>query len=295
MIPFRQIVFNNLIQALNHRTLDNGFYMEVGLGQLDFDGNDLSLLQRKTGDPTFDDGQVYQSRFPEWVYESGVMPPSGMDVPTVASGVYIDSTFYPRDDATYGHLIDFRNGRIVFDDATAVASDSTVQAAFARKRVFIDRFGKRVQPMLNALSGYNPEFSQPTSLPFGYFLPAIIIEMDRKKMKPMQLGGGKKVFETINFHIMGDEDGDKDLLVDLISFLDERTLLFVDTRIAPFALDEQGDVTDDYTPYPSLQVDPEFFWHKCIFRDLQTREIATDNGLELAVVTLGVELWMSEA
>lgn len=83
--------------------------------------------------------QVWQSPFQNWVYESGIslnQSPyiSGMTLPIIASGIYVNNTFFTQASGVSGmqFFVDYTNGRIVFA-GTGIPSNSIVQSNFAYK------------------------------------------------------------------------------------------------------------------------------------------------------------------
>jgi hypothetical protein len=121
-----------------HMLRENAF-TTITSGTQFYDGSSLSLLLPDTSadDTLFgvSDGQVWQSPYRQWVYESGV-PLDGTNVQSpliVASGVYVEGAFRATDDPTFGHTIDFINGRIIFNSPQSL--DLEIHADFSAREV----------------------------------------------------------------------------------------------------------------------------------------------------------------
>jgi len=287
-------IIMNLRRDFDLLFLDNGFFFNVASGQLDHLGNDQSNLTRITNDPDFIEGQVYQSQFKNWVYEEDVAVPSGFTTPTLASGVFVNSVFRLRADLTYGHSIDYPNGRIIFDDPGAVLVTDDVRTDFGVKRVWVDEITKDVIPLINDLIASNPEIQNTSqTVPSGLTLPAVYIERVRTTSDPLQLGGGKISNREINFHILANHINDIKPLSFLLSEREDKTLKLVDWAVAPFPLDEFGDKTSGYTPYRTLQ--DTTLLNGLFFTAMESRNFPTDLPIEIEIVEGEMEVRRKDA
>ncbi len=287
-LDLEQQIINNLKFFFDLRALNAGLYFNVASGQPDFAGNDQSALIRVFRDPDFDDGRVYQSKYKNWVYEEDVVPPSGFALPTIASGVFVNGVFRLRTDFTFGHSIDYPNGRIIFDDDSAVTVTDTVQAKFSVKRVQIEEINKDIIPLINDLIISNPSIESPQAVPSGLALPAIFIERVRGSSAGLQLGGGKITTRELNFHILARHSNDLKHISFLLSELEDRALKMVDWDNAPFPLDDVGDVTTTYIPFSGLQ--DSFFLNGLYFVRMEPRTFPTDIPIEIEIVEAELQI-----
>ena len=130
-LKHRSLLKLNLKLLFDYEFLRDGRYTNVASGQLAPDGSDMTVLLCDTSSDdvlaNFSDGQVWQSPFRNWVYESGIVLNDDIGIrdlilPYRASGVYIGGTFkatldtHESYDPAYAHHIDWINGRIVFDN-----------------------------------------------------------------------------------------------------------------------------------------------------------------------------------
>ena len=67
----------NLVFFLNNLLLNNGYFDNIELGELDFEGNDLSEFFIHSDDSSFVTGSVWQSPRINWVSERDTVIPAG--------------------------------------------------------------------------------------------------------------------------------------------------------------------------------------------------------------------------
>jgi len=260
--------------------LRDGFYSTVNTGETDIYGRDISLLQLSE-DESFPDNTVYQSAFKYWVHESGIQPSYSIAAPLLVSGVTVDGTFYPKDsaapgyNATFAHRIDFRNGRILFNNP--IAANSVVQAEFSYKHVaveFTDRFENELEDYYFQTSYKdNPQQTGVITYPIknSVTLPAITIDFRNSEALGYELGsavGQQELRGT--FHIWTADSADKDMIEDLILSKTRSVLPGIDFNAAPMPLDMWEDKNPAFTSYEDLAVvGGPYFWHRIYIEELK--------------------------
>jgi hypothetical protein len=254
----------NLRLFLDMHMLREGAFQTVGSGQMFYDGQDMSLLLPDTSadDTLFgvSDGQVWQSPFRQWVYESGV-PIDGTNVvssPVVASGLFIEGAFRPTDDPTFGHTIDFLNGRIIFDSPQSL--DLKVQSVFSTRDV---RMGFEFDFNNQFRRGYleskfttNPLTSMQIVYPSGAAqpFPAVFIEVDGREFESYELGNRSQIIlDEVKLHIWALDDLQRDNIVDILTGQVGKTLPILDFNIAPLPLSGLNNtLSNEYVPYQEM-------------------------------------------
>jgi hypothetical protein len=249
---------------LDHHFLREGCFSNVGSGQMFYDGNDMSLLLPDTEAHKqlvgVGVGQVWQSPFREWIYESGV-PIDGTNVvvpPTLASGIFVEGAFRAANDPTFGHTIDYLNGRIIFNNPQSLGLK--VQAEFAYREVRIDfehRFNQQARDgLLESQYMTNPLTSMQIVYPSGnaYPFPAIFIEVDRRTAEPYELGNRSLVTtDTVNLHIWALDDMTRDNIVDVLTGQDRKSVPLIDFNKMPLPLSGiLNAISPEYHPYQEL-------------------------------------------
>jgi len=257
-LKIRSLLKLNLRFLLDYEFLRDGRYTNVASGQTFYDGSDMSRLICDTNADDIlyglQDGQVWQSAFRNWVYESGVVLNDAiyirdMDLPTICSGVYVSGTFYATDpshpeyNAGVSHHIDWTHGRIIFD--TPISVDSVVQAPFAYKhiRVAFDRdFNRQRQKgFLESKFTTNPLTSNMLVYPSGgaYPFPASFIEINGRRWKPGGYEMGNRSLigaDTVTVHIYTLDELTFDDVADIMSYQARKGIPLVDFNLAPMPL-----------------------------------------------------------
>lgn len=245
--------------------LREGAYTTIASGSVFYDGSSLSLLLPDTSaDDTLwnvSDGQVWQSPYRQWVYESGV-PLDGtnlQDPPIVASGLLIEGAYRAPDDPEYGHTIDFTNGRVIFNSPQPL--DLQVHSEFSARDVrvgfehdFNQQFSKgaiETQYFTNPMTSMQVVYPSGKIQPF----PAIFIEVaSRDFVGAYEIGNRSAIIEdTLNFHIWALDDMTKDNIVDILTGQWRKSLPTIDFNIAPLPLSGiYNTLSPEYIPYQDL-------------------------------------------
>jgi hypothetical protein len=237
-------------------------------GSLFYDGSDMSILlpDTKADDLLFgvSDGQVWQSPFRQWVYESGV-PLDGTNVqtaPIVASGVVVEGAFRATDDSVYGHVLDFINGRVIFDSPQPL--DLKVNSIFSAREVRVDfehAFNQQFRTgfleskyTTNPLTSNHIVYPSGTAQPF----PAVFIEIDNRGFSPYELGNRSAIIEdTIKLHVWALDDLQRDNIVDILTSQWHKRIPVIDFNKAPIPLSGiNNTLSNEYVPYQLMVKNP---------------------------------------
>jgi hypothetical protein len=260
----RSLIKLNLKFFLDMHFLRDGAYYNVPSGALFYDGNDMSLLIPDTEAPSLlygvTTGQVWQSPFRQWVYESGVVQ-DGINItapPILASGVYIQGAFRHSSDPVYGHKIDYLNGRVVFNNPIPLTEK--INAQFSARDVRIDfehSFNQQFNTgFLESKYFTNPYTSQSIVYPSGNFqpFPAIFIEVADREFEPYEMGNRSAIIkETVNCHIWALDDMQRDNIVDTLTAQWHKRVPMIDWNFAPLPLSGiYNTLSDQYVPYQKM-------------------------------------------
>lgn len=249
---------DGLVEYFDWGLLDKGNYFNVTLNEVSPQGQDYSRL-RSSSNPQYLDGQVWEGFRKNWVWQSGVdfnpPPMVGESAATPGiSGVYVDDNFYPSDTTgSYSHFVDYKNGRIVFDNP--IPTGSKVQAEYSYK--WINVVYANEVPWLKEVQ---LETQGPTSSFYDkdkgnwdippesrLQLPAIAIEVvPVRNFKGYQLGGGQIVYTDILFHCIAEDEITRNKLVDIVSLQNNKTIFLYDSN----AIDQNNDYPTDYRGTP---------------------------------------------
>ena len=253
----------NMVMYINNLLLNEGYYDNVSLGETNYSGDDLSELFIHSDSTSFAAGTVWQAPRTNWVYEGDVVVPSGAEAPIDPSGVYIDSVFYAKDDASFGHVFDFENGRVIFTSGTAPTSANTVQVEYTSKDVFV---GIADRHTVHAL--HNDYFQNDavfdTVFPSGAVtVPAIWIDVEGQTISPLALGGGQIINKLVHFHVISNDDSLDviDDIADTISYQQYSATKVIDIDAMPELFDFRGAKASTYKEYTAMTADNSLFWN----------------------------------
>ena len=260
----RALIKLNLKFFLDMHFLRDGAYYNVPSGAIFYDGSDMSLLLPDTEAHSLlygvNVGQVWQSPFRQWVYESGIVQ-DGINLtspPILASGVYIQGAFRHMSDPVYGHKIDYLNGRVIFN--SPILLNERVNAEFAARDVRIDfehAFNQQFNTgFLESKYLTNPYTSQNLVYPSGNFqpFPAIFIEVAEREFEPYEMGNRSAIIkETINCHIWALDDMQRDNIVDTLTAQWHKRVPMADWNLVPLPLSGiYNTLSDQYVPYQKI-------------------------------------------
>ncbi|MHA2063198.1 MAG: hypothetical protein ACXABY_02335 [Candidatus Thorarchaeota archaeon] len=283
----KALVKQNIKLFLEDLLLKDGFYTSISVGETDLYSRDLSLLM--PGDQVYPEpdfvssitNKVFQSAFKNWVHEDGIPSPgSGIAGPTIASGVTVDTVFYPTatTSGTFAHLIDFPNGRVIFD--TPLAGTPVVQAGFSYKEFNVDSadiFDNEKRPILieTALKD-NPDVTGVVTYPSwdARTLPLILVDVLSRKNSPYELGTRDAVKDYFGvFHVWARDEFTRDEIEEIIADEHREVLLGIDFNNAPDPLLAFGAKNPNFPGYNTLAILwGQFFWRRIYLEDLSPRK-----------------------
>lgn len=310
----RALLKLNLKLFVDMHFLRESSFTNIASGSLFYDNSDMSVLLPDTEATQtlfgVNNGQVWQSAFRQWVYESGVVL-DGTRVntpPVVASGLYIHGAFRPTSDPVYGHTIDFINGRIIFNSPQPL--DLKVNAEFAAREVRVDfehAFNQQFQQgFLESKYTTNPLTSMQIVYPSGVAqpFPAVFIEVDEREFKAFELGNRSAIItDEVKFHIWALDDLQRDNIVDILTGQWSKTLPIIDFNRAPLPLSGiYNTLSPEYIPYQILLknnrivtsvgsgVPVRYMAH---IEKVETRNLTGSEEFERAMVTFYVKVHLN--
>lgn len=291
----------NLIFYLNWSFIDKGAYYNITRPTSGVYGGDWHRL-RRVDDPNYEDGQVWESARNNWVWETGVSQPIQ---PIRVSGVYVDGTFHAINS---DHYVNYADGQIIFDEP--INEDSNVQAEYSWRyiNIYLSEdipWFKQVQYRSQRVD--NPHFLH-TSGDWSQLaqtrvqLPAVAIEVGRRRYAPYQLGGGQYAYTDVIFHIMAEDGNECDRIADFLSMQNDKTIFLIDLDLlaesGKFPLDYRGMIISGALMYPSMvkdQGENGYRWRKMTFFDTEINDGQTINqSLYLKNVTTTTEVVLAE-
>lgn len=244
----------NLKFFLDNAFVAKGAYNIYTLGQDSFYANDESIL-RPTVDSRLPDRAVYDGVGREWVWESGISVPSGAIQPFRVSGIYVNDIFIPSSDTgPHRHHVDYRNGRIIFDESQDV--NDVVSANYTSRGVYVGfADGAEFQMlMLDTVKEFLTDLipSGTASKEHQIWLPSVFIELESGEGRGLALGGGQIKTRLITFHIFAETANDRNLLMDWLDYNNRKVFYMADLNEITFPFDQYGDIVPGTTNWTDL-------------------------------------------
>ena len=234
---------NNLKWYMDWGLLQIGSWTDVNIPTSGAFGGDFSNL-RPVEDPSYVNGQVWESARKDWVWETGTLySDGGSDYSGIGiSGVYVNGTLYGTGDGTYGHHYDYPNGRVVFDSAISTTATVELEHSYRNIQVYVaDQAPWWDELQYDSLRVDDPSYSVAGSGSWGILsnhrvqMPAIVIEaVPRRRFTPYQIGDTSQfVRQDVLFHIVAESRWWRNQLIDIISLQkDNRIWLYNSNTVA---------------------------------------------------------------
>lgn len=225
----------NLQLYLNWCFLGIGAWSDVEITTPYIKGGNFETLHCSL-DPAYTNYTVWETPRKNLVYEDITFNGSS---PIVIDGVYVNGTKYASNHSTYGHNIDYINGRVIFNSARL--STDIIKLEYSYKNVSIEicddsELWKEIQN-----GSYNVADNHISNAQKGEWtaiqaqkrqqLPAIIIEaVPRRFNKPYQLGSQSLlVYQDVLFHVLAETRNMRNNLCDILSFQEPQVIWLIDS------------------------------------------------------------------
>lgn len=243
--------------------LREGAFRNVPSGTLFFDGGDMSLLLPDTeADMLYfgEVGHIFQSPFRQWIYESGVvLDGTNVSAPPInVSGIYAEGAFRGAGDPEFAHVIDYLNGRVVFEQAQPLTLTVNVDFAYREVRIgFEHEFNQQYkegfldsQYMTNPLTSNQLVYPSGVAQPF----PAVFIEVDERRFSAYEIGNRSLIIhDNLKFWVWAPNDLIRDNIVDIITSQQRKAVPLIDFNIAPLPLSGIfNTLSPEYVPYQDM-------------------------------------------
>lgn len=256
-----ELIESNLTMFFDWGTLNIGSFFNVRIptsGQYGGNKHQLRLVK----DPNYTLGQVWEGYRSNWVWQSGL---DTTTQPIQVSGVYINNAFFPLSTVgTNSHIVDYPNGRIVFNSPIPTGSIVTTEFTYKWINVVnIDKVPWFKQLQYNSAridSRYISQVGSGDWFGLGQTrlqMPIIAVEMSEGgHTEPYALGGGKWVYRRGVFHILSEDEQTAKRLADLIQQQDDKTIFMADLDAIGvaklFPLNPNGSIASGALTYPQM-------------------------------------------
>lgn len=257
-----------------------GAWFDVGVYDSSIYGTNRHSELVPVNDPSYQDGQVWQSIRKDWVWETGIN--FNETEPLAISGIYVDNSFYANDNTDYS--INYPDGRIIFN--TPISTSSEVKLNYSYRN--IQTYRASDSPWFHTLQyqSFNTSSADITRSDDGDWsigsnhriqLPAIIIEaVARSKSYPFELGNDDIIIDQdIEFYVLAETKNERNKILDILRLQQDLVFLLYDTNeIAQndkYPLDHNGSLNSNPLMYPDM-VD-SYKWRKAWIKQISLFEI----------------------
>lgn len=281
---------NNLKSFLDWCLLGIGAFVNVTIPTNSSFGGSFSTLKYAT-DPSYTDGQVWESIRKDWVWETGVMfsGAGGTMSPIAISGVYVNGVFKTPTDSVYNHYYDYPNGRLVFSGAIPTTSLVQLNYSYRWCQVYkADDAEWFKEGQYATFKPADPQWAETHSsgdysIPPQHRVqfPAIVIEaVARNSNIPYELGSSACFqLQDVKINVVTETKWARNKLLDICGSEQFHTLWLYDTYQVNLAnmspLDIRGMLTNPTGMYPYL-VD-NYRLARCFLEDVQMAEVQSPN------------------
>jgi len=291
----------NLKYWLDWAFLKIGGWTDVDIPQVDVFSGNFHVL-RYMHDNSYTNGQVWQAVRKDWVWEQNV---NFDDNGTTRNPIDITSVLVDNVSVTSGYIIDYPNGRLIFDNAISTSATVHLSYSFRTVQTYVAdtaTWWREVQ--YSTLRADDIQFTQDDQTgdwSIGNHhriqLPVVIVEaVPRGISEGYELGNGAlRVLQDVLFHVIADTRHMRNKIMSILQLQNDRAIwLFDSDAVAAaqaFPLDYRGVRVNNNT-YPDLVNEANGYrWKKCWFKNSTASDIETLNPrLHAGVVRTTCEL-----
>lgn len=285
---------NNLQSFLDWGFLNIGGFINVSSTATSYSSNPNKLAI--VNDPNYSTGQVWQTRFHNWVWESGIV--FGSVSPTTISSVSVNGS--PVSSSTY--VLDYINSRVIFN--TAIATTSTVTMNYSYKLVQVHKLSDSLvwwKQFQTDVANETAQFDNNTG-DYAIFsqhrvqLPCVIIQtVPRGESSPFQLGDKSlRTYQDIILHIIASNIGHRNSILDIIRLQEDKVIWLYDTNdiieanVLPFNFN--GSLNSGRLNYGQIINDTNYQWKTCHLQDFIVSEVESRYYFQEAKIRLTAEI-----
>ena len=294
------ILSSNLVNMLSYGLLETGAFTNV---IFDSAMSGYTTLKTSYDDRTGGSRYTYEGLGPSWNWEKNISLIEGTLQPFVPSGVFVNNVFYltSTTSGTYGHHIDFQNGRVIF--SSKLAKTDVVKCEYSFKDIAIylsdspqwKTIINEYQSKFDNISDNNPSGISMILKDKRVWLPCIVIENENNSRRGLMLGGGEIEEHRVYYHIFSDLPFSNRKLCDLLNNQQQTVINLYNINTAPFPYEYNGSLNPSGLDYKNLSTGEHFWTHAFISKstggpieskfDLYRGEIVQDIELDRYIYT----------
>lgn len=285
---------NNLQSFLDWGFLNIGGFINITNTSTSYSNNPSKLAMVE--DPNYINGQVWQTRFNNWVWEEGVS--FGSSSPTQITNVVVNGT----NASSSSYILDYKNSRIIFN--TAIRTNSTVTMNYSYKFAQIHKLSDNLvwwKQFQSDVANETAQFNSNTG-DYAIFsqhriqLPCVIIQtVPRGESKPYQLGDKSlRTYQDVILHIISSNIGHRNSIIDIIRLQEDKIIWLYDTasiisaNVVPFNFN--GTLNNNRLNYGQIVNNSDYQWKKCYLQNFIISEVESRYYFQEAKIRLTAEI-----
>lgn len=288
---------NNLQSFLDWGFLNIGGFVNISSTATSYSNspNRLAIVN----DPNYITGQVWQTRFHNWVWESGIT--FGDTSPTQISSVSVNA----NEINSSSYTLDYMNSRVIFN--SPISTNSTVTMNYSYKLVQVHKLSDSLvwwKQFQSDMANETAQFDTNTG-DYAIFAqhrvqtPCIIIQtVPRGESEPYQLGDKSlRTYQDIILHIITSNIGHRNSIIDIIRLQDDKIIWLYDTNniiqanIMPFNFD--GSLNSNRENYGQIINTDDYQWKTCHLQNFIISEVESRYYFQEAKIRLTAEIIFS--
>lgn len=256
-IDLNETVLSNLVMFFDWGLVDKGAFNNVTLNKNDIRGNSRATL-KVANEHYYPSGQVWETFKSNLAWESG----TSISEPIQISGVYVNNTLYAKNHATYGHYIDYQNGRVIFNSGIPITSSVKMEYSYKQFSVCESRESpllKQIQFGWNKLTNFNQISSGNYSVhgEQRVQLPLVGFEFVRESKSPYEIGSSAFINKhDILCRVVAQDEATVKKIIGIISNQEEKTIFLLDMNLMAksglFPITYNGELRSGAVTYPDL-------------------------------------------
>lgn len=256
---------DNIKSFLDWSFVNIGGFINVNIPTSNIANSLLHKLKLAT-DPANTSNTIWESEKKDWIYETGVSY-SGMQ-PIEISGIYLNNNFLvgPTGYQPYTYSLDYKNGRVVFDNPVNQNSDVEIEYSYRYVQSYTSSEMRGLEINNEVLSANKVQ------------LPAILIEMtDRTSQKPWELGNSKNLFyQDILLHILANNATQRNNISNALMLQKDKGFYLYDIdqiiQNGVYWYNADGSINPNRLNYDTILNDPKYIFKKAFIQDATITE-----------------------
>lgn len=238
-----EVIEHNVIDFMRYGLLEVGAFYNISTGQLDYNGNDESIL-KPLSRPDITGYTMYGGKKNDWVWESGInLKYDGGSQPIRPSGIFVNGVFYATGTTIEGtgYFHDYSRGRVVFDNPLPSSYVVTCPHTLRWVQVYSDT-GPEYKSLVYDWMDRVQSSGTINKIDHHAYLPAVFVGLNGyRTLRGTHLGNRTKLIRAeMEFNVLANNAMEAKKIADFCHLLEEKHITAYDPNTAIKPLDYEG-------------------------------------------------------